>query len=166
MVISIARFMSDYYGVSLDAGYRYSHKKLKKTFKQLKRCSFKYADSNPELVGCGKIIYVRDGYGEVFPYVCPNKILVSDKECDFTIDDNRRSKSEILEGLSEMPTYVLRELLGRYKTKPSVYRIIKNELIIRGVYEDKNYKHNREVERLSVCDVDFKCRIRKRKSGR
>ncbi len=166
MVISIVRFMSDYYGVALDAGHRYSHKKLKKMFKQLKSCSFKYADSNPELVGCGKIVYVRDGYGEVFPYVCPKKVLISDKECDFTLNDNGKNRSDILEGLSEMPTYVLRELLGRYKTKPAVYRIIKNELIIRGVYEDKNYKHKKEVERLSVCDVDFKCRIRNRKSGR
>ena len=145
MVISIVRFMSDYYGISLDAGYMYSHKVLKKSFKELKRCSFKYADSNPELVGSGKIIYVKDSYGQILPYICPKRTLISNEECRFTEAGCENDNANALDELVGIPTYVLGELLSKYKNKPSFYKLIKTELVNRGVYSDKIYRCAREL---------------------
>ena len=168
MVISIVRFMSEYYGIALDAGYRYSHRKIKKTFKELKGCSFEYADDNPELVSSGKIVYVRDGYDRVFPYVCPNEKFISVKQCEFTSKEELAPEIDILSEISEMPTYMVRELLSKYKDKPSFYKIIKLELIERGVYSDKRHKSLKENS--AIADVDDKIsrrgKIRIRKRGR
>lgn len=152
MVISIVRFMSEYYGISLDAGYAYSHKVLKKTFRELKRCSFKYADSNPELVGSGEIIYVKDSYGQVLPYICPKQALISRDECKYTDVKHENDDTEVLDELVGIPTYVLGELLSKYKNKPSFYKLIKSELVSRGVYLDKIYRCARELNDESHND--------------
>lgn len=163
MVISIVSFMYDYYGITLDAGYKYSHKMVKKAFNELRRCSFRYADENPELVGSGKIVYVKDDYEKTLPYVCPCQTLISNKvyeECGFTCFEMANKNEDILEELLDMPTYMLGELLSKYKSKPSFYKMIKAELVSRGVYDDKIYKCAKELE--EVVDVDDKF-IRRRK---
>ena len=66
--------MAEYYGVTLDAGMELTHTVAKKNFKFLKGCPFRYANSNPELIKTGKIIYVSDSHGIILPYICPNKI--------------------------------------------------------------------------------------------
>ena len=168
MVISIVRFMSEYYGISLDAGYKYSHRIIKKAFRELEGCSFKYADANPELVSSGKIVYVKDGYDEVFPYICPSERFISGKKCDFTPKEEIVPEIDVLSKISEMPTYKVRELLSRYKDKPSFYKIIKLELIDRGVYSDKRHKSLKE--NIAISDVNDKFsrrgKIRIRKRGR
>lgn len=163
MVISIVKFMLDYYGICLDAGMEYSHRTLKKEFKFLKRCSFSYADSNSDLVGSGKIIYVKDSYGVIFPYKCPNEIKTCNKKCEFStkIEEEFEDRS-ILEELTEMPTYMVHELLSRYKKKPSFYRIIKAELMSRGEYDIKRYKMKREIREIEESDLNDKYQRRRK----
>lgn len=149
MIISIVSFMYDYYGITLDAGYKYSHKMLKKAFNELRRCSFRYADENPELVGSGKIVYVKDDYGKTLPYVCPCQTLISSKEyeeCGFTCFEKVNKNEGILEELLDMPTYMVGELLSKYKYKPSFYKLIKTELVSRGVYDNKIYRCIKEID--------------------
>ena len=137
MVISVVKFMLDYYGIRLNAGDVYSHRTLKKEFKFLKRCSFSYADSNRDLVGNGDIIFVRDSFDVIFPYKRPKKIKTCNKGCDYVVkeeDCDEEIDKSILEELFEMPTYVVHELLSRYKNKPSFYKVIKAELVSRGEY--------------------------------
>ena len=153
MVMSICKFLSGYYGISLNAGMSYSHKLLKKHFKFLKTCSFKYAANNPDLVKSGEIIYVKDSYGIIFPYICPNKIMFTFKECEYTEEvkeDKLDDDTSILDELCDMPTYMVHELLSKYKDKPSFYRYIKKELISRGTYENKMYKLRREIIEIEL----------------
>ena len=164
MVISIFKFLAIYYGINLDAGMNYSHKLMKKEFKFLKRCSFKYANNNQELLNDGKIIYVKDTYDEIIPYICPNKIECSNKECSYTkkvINHDEVSKKEIIEELDKLPNYIVHELLSKYKNKPSFYKIIKKELIARGIYENKKYKLEKEIN-LEEGDFDDKYQRRRK----
>ena len=96
---------------------------IQKNFRFLKTCSFKWAANNPELVKSGKIIYVRDSYGVIFPYICPNKVLTSVSECDYTekVEEEEIQDDSIIDELCEMPTYMVHELLSKYKDKPSFY---------------------------------------------
>ncbi len=163
MVISIVKFMLEYYGISLDSGEEYSHRTLKKEFKFLKRCSFNYADSNRELVGSGKIIYVRDSFDVIFPYICPEKIKTCNKRCGYSVkeEDDEDDKS-ILEELFEIPTYILHELLSKYKNRPSFYKVIKAELISRGEYGIKRFKMRREIGKIEESDLNDKCQRRQK----
>lgn len=146
MIISIVRFMMEYYGVCLNAGCRYSHKKIKKVFSGVRGCSFSYVEGHPDEVKAGKIIYVKDGYGEVLPYYSPNEPIIANEECDFVHLQKGRPNRGILNELSELPTYVLGELLSKYKRKPAIYKIVKEELISRGVYDEKIFKCSRELD--------------------
>ena len=56
----------------------------------------------------------------------------------------------ILDELEELPTYMVGELLSRYKNVPSFYRIIKRELICRGVYDNKKYKLRKETLEIEL----------------
>ncbi len=164
MVISIFKYLSSYYGINLDAGLDYSHKIIKKEFKFLKRCSFKYAYSNQELLKNGKIIYVKDTHDEIIPYICPNKIVSSNKECIYTkkeMKDKKINKEEIIKDLSNLPNYLVHELLSKYKDKPSFYKIIKKELISRGIYENKKYRIKKEID-LEEGDFDDKYQRRRK----
>lgn len=163
MEISICKFLSNYYGISLNAGGCYSHEILKKHFNFLRTCSFKYALSNMDLVRNGKIVYVKDSYGVVFPYFSPNKLLISNKACDYT--ENTKDDIpdySILTDLSNLPTYVVHELLSRYKDKPSFYRRIKNELLKRGIYQNKLYRLRKEVIKLEESDNNDKYQRRRK----
>lgn len=162
MVISIYKFLSTYYGITLDVGVECSHKQLKREFSFLQGCSFKFANNNPEMIGDGRIIYVRDSLGSTLPYITPKIIKVSDKECqyvDIQIDDDNIDFNEI----SELPTYILKELLAKYKHKPSIYRIIKNELINRGVYQNKIYKIEKEIESISYEESEINDKYKRRR---
>ena len=50
VIISIGDFLSLYYGIKLNTEREYSHKQLKKRFKFLQTCSFRYTISNANLV--------------------------------------------------------------------------------------------------------------------
>lgn len=76
MVISIFKFLREYYGITLDAGCELTHAVAKRNFK-LKGCPFWYAKANPDLIQEGKIIYVSDTHGVILPYMCPEKIKAS-----------------------------------------------------------------------------------------
>ena len=164
MVISIFKFLSRYYGIALDAGCECTHKELKKRFDFLKRCSFDYAESNPYLVGSGKIIYVMDTNNSVIPYFCPNELVESNKECCYTeskmlLEDEKY----MLEQLGNIPTYLLGELLNKYKNKPSYYKVIKSELINRGVYENKKYKINKEINKMEIEESEYDDKYKRRR---
>ena len=166
MVISVCKFLSMYYGISLDAGVEYSHKTLKKHFRFLKTCSFKFAATNMNLVKNGRLIYVRDSFGVIFPYVCPEKIMTSVKECEYTEcvkEESIEDDKSILDELDEMPTYIVHELLSRYKDKPSFYRLIKRELIARGTYENKIYKLRKEIVEIEIEESDFNDKYQRRR---
>ena len=153
MVISIYKFLSIYYGINLDAGIDLTHNLAKKNFKFLKGCPFKYASHNPDLVEDGNIIYVKDSHDIIFPYICPNKIICSVSECPYTeeiIKDELPDIKTVLEELSTLPDYIVHKLLSKYKEQPSFYKIIKKELIKRGVYETKKYKLKREMIEIDL----------------
>ncbi len=153
MVMSIFKFLQGYYGVALDAGVDLTHTVAKRNFKFLKGCPYKYAAHNPELVKNGKIVYIKDSHGTVYPYICPDIIKTTNNTCTYTEDkENNIFKDDktILEELDELPTYMVRELLSKYKDRPSFYRLIKSELIYRGVYKNKAYKLQRELIEIGL----------------
>lgn len=158
MKISIKDFISLYYGISLDANSKYSHDVIIKAFNGLKRCSFDFAEKNPELVNSGKIIYVVDDYDKTYPYICPKQILISVgcycssvKKKDSNLDNCEISRDII----RKVPTYVLHELLSVYKNRPSIYRIIRQELVCRGEYANKVYKIKKVIIEMEEYDDDI-----------
>ena len=169
MVISLFKFLNEYYGVTLDAGMELTHTLAKKSFKFLKGCSFKFALKNPDLVKCGRIIYVRDVHGVIFPYICPDKIKAAVSECTYTETIDKVDKEElsddrtILEELADMPTYMVGELLSKYKDKPSFYKVIKKELICRGTYETKKYKLRKEIIEIELEEGEFNDKYQRRR---
>ena len=165
MVISIYKFLSSYYGITVDAGKELTHKLAKRTF-NLKGCPFSYAAKNPNLIKEGNIIYVKDSHDVILPYICPNKILTSVKECEYTkeeiVSDNLDDVS-IIKELATLPDYIVHELLSRYKTKPSFYRIIKKELISRGVYDNKKYKLRKEIVEIELEEGEYDDKYQRRR---
>ena len=154
-----------YYGISIDAGKSYSHKMLLKSFSFLKTCSYDFVLKNLELVNNGMIIYVKDSYGVIVPYLCPKKILVSVSECKYTeeVVEDTVDDISILDDLCDMPTYLVHKLLSKYKNKPSFYRVIKRELISRGTYDNKKYKIRREVVEIELEESDFNDKYKRRR---
>lgn len=166
MKISIFKFLSDYYGINLDASADITHKLAKKKFKVLKGCPFKYALHNPELIKNGIIIYVKDTHNEVLPYICPNKIISSVSICSYTEEtekDDSLSDKHLLEELSTLPSYIVHKLLSKYKEEPSFYKIIKKELISRGVYENKKYKLRKEIDEIKLEEGEFDDKYQRRR---
>ena len=165
MVISIFKFLSMYYGVTLDAGMELTHAVAKRNFRFLKGCAFKTALKNPGLVKSGKIIYVADSHGVVFPYVAPEKIITSTSECSYTevVEEKPSNDKTILEELADMPTYMVHELLSKYKDKPSFYRVIKKELVSRGVYKNKKYKLRKEIIEIELEEGEYNDKYQRRR---
>ena len=165
MVISIFKFLREYYGVTLDAGCELTHAVAKRNFK-LKGCPFWYAKANPDLIQEGKIIYVSDTHGVILPYMCPEKIKASVSECTFTKTVNEEEildDKTILEDLAELPTYMVGELLSKYKDKPSFYKVIKRELTCRGRYENKKYKLRREIIEIELEESEYNDKYQRRR---
>ncbi len=166
MVISIFKFLWEYYGITLDAGAELTHKDAKKAFRFLKGCSFKGALKNPDLVQGGKIVYVSDTRGVIFPYVAPEKTKTAVTECTFsesTTKEEVPDDKSILEELADMPTYMVGELLSRYKDKPSFYKVIKKELICRGRYENKKYKLRKEIIEIELEEDEYNDKYQRRR---
>ena len=166
MVISIFKFLWEYYGITLDAGSELTHKDAKRNFRFLKGCPFKYASKNPDLVKSGKIVYVSDSHGIIFPYIAPEKAKVAITECTFTEstgDEETVDDVSILDELAEMPTYMVGELLSKYKDKPSFYKVIKRELICRGRYENKKYKLRKEIIEIELEEDEFNDKYQRRR---
>lgn len=147
MVISIFTFLEYYYGAQLDPRMHLNHKNAKKKYR-LKCCSFQYAKNNPELIKNGGIIYVKDTYGVMLPYFCPEKkrkVITEDKYVLSDEIEKLKDCKRILENLADMPTYLVGQLLSEYKYIPSFSRIIKKELKNRGVYDNKKHKLKKEI---------------------
>ncbi len=169
MVISIFKYLWEYYGITLNAGVNLSHKEVKKNFKFLKGCSFKFAAKNADLVKNGKIIYVSDSFGVIFPYFAPEKPKVAVSECTYTETVNNNelvADKSILDEIADMPTYMVGELLSKYKDKPSFYRVIKRELIYRGRYENKKYKLRKEIIEIELEEGEFYDKYQRRQKIR
>lgn len=162
MAISIFKFLSRYYGVSLNAAAKCTHLEAKQNFSFIESCSIEFAKSNKELVDKGKIVYVKDTSGVVRPYFSPSKIVTC--ECDyFELDEESFvDDRDILMELEAIPTYKLCELLGRYKNNRSFYRIIRKELMARGVYENKIHKINKEIDGLKESGENDKYKRRRK----
>ena len=45
---------------------------------------------------------------------------------------------------------MVHELLSKYKDMPSFYKVIKKELICRGIYKTKKYKLRREIIEIEL----------------
>jgi len=162
MVISIFKFLSRYYGVSLNAASTCTHLDAKQNFSFIEGCSFKFAKENGELVDKGKIVYVRDTNGIVKPYFCPSKSITN--ECIYIgiVEEISCDDKTILEELEAIPTYKVCELLSKYKKNRMFYRIIKKELIRRGIYANKIHKINKEIDSLKESDDDDKYKRRRK----
>ena len=166
MVISIFKFLWEYYGITLDAGSELTHKTAKRAFRFLKGCSFKAALKNPDLVKGGKIVYVSDAHGVIFPYVAPEKAKTAVTECTFTESKSEEKVSDdksILDEIADMPTYIVGELLSKYKDKPSFYKVIKKELICRGTYENKKYKLRKEIIEIELEEGEYNDKYQRRR---
>ena len=166
MVMSIFKFLKGYYGVALDAGTDLTHSEAKKNFRFLKGCPFKYAESNPELVQNGRIVYIKDSHGIIYPYICPETIKNVSIDCGYTeaecackLDDDRT----LIEEIDELPTYLIHELLSKYKNKPSFYRLIKRELICRGEYNKKTYKLRKETIEIKLEEGEYNDKYQRRR---
>ena len=81
MVISIFKFLSRYYGLSLNAASTCTHMDAKQNFDFIECCSFRFAKENKELVDKGRIVYVKDTNGVIKPYFCPSKCMCH--ECEY-----------------------------------------------------------------------------------
>ena len=152
--------------MALDAGVDLTHAEAKKNFRFLKGCPFKYADSNPELVKNGRIVYIKDSHGIIYPYICPETIKNVAVDCGYTgkeivrtVDDDRT----LLEEIDELPTYLVHELLSKYKNKPSFYRLIKKELICRGEYRKKKYKLRKEIREIELEEGEYNDKYQRRR---
>ena len=166
MVISIFKFLSEYYGVTLDAGCELTHVIAKKYFRFLKGCPFKYANNNPELIKTGRIIYVSDSHGIILPYICPNVIKASTCDCGYTKEEKVEDLTDdkgILDELTDMPTYMVHELLSKYKNKPSFYKVIRRELVCRGVYKTKKYKLRKEIIEIELEEGEYNDKYQRRR---
>ena len=226
MVISIFKFLSNYYGIKLDKTTKVSHKDIRSCFDFVEMPSDKKRSNEAALNN--SIVYVEDSYGKVDVYVCPEDIEVVEVEVETTeekitqalnnsaIDLNLADKyvfsdgklnateideedvkkivenselkqissyelegtkltvhigqlsveyevvvfndvnddTDLLDDLCDLPTYQLGELLSKYKRKPSFYRLIKKELVKRGVYKNKKYKLDKEIVEMEV-DKEF-----------
>jgi len=157
MVISIFKFLSRYYGITLNAAVQCTHLNAKQNFKFIKSCSTWFASNNQELVNKGKIIYVRDTHGDVKPYFCPSVIISSYEECSYDSESSLSDEFDfdidnVLNRLGNISTYEVRELLGKYKKNNMFYRLIKKELIYRGIYSNKKYKINKEMNKIMESD--------------
>ena len=161
MVISIFKFLSRYYGVSLNAASTCTHLDAKQNFSFIESCSFKFAKENDELVDKGRIVYVRDTNGVVRPYFCPSKILCY--ECEY-VEDNKVCCDDVivLDEISKIPTYKVCELLSKYKKNRTFYKIIKKELIRRGIYDNKIHKIHKEIDGLKESFSDDKYQRRRK----
>ena len=162
MAISIFKFLSRYYGVSLNAAVTCTHLDVKQNFDFIETCSITFAKDNKELVDKGKIVYVKDTNGVVRPYFSPSKSV--SRECVYVEANGETAIDDraILEELSAIPTYKVCELLGRYKKNRTFYRIIKRELIDRGIYENKIHKINKEIDGLKESMENDKYKRRRK----
>ena len=161
--ISIHKFLSRYYGMSISMEDNFSHKEIKKRFRFLKRCSFKYANLNPNLVSTGKIIYVFDTYGESIPYICPEIAVSSLDTCGTVISVSEIDNDDLfIDEILELPTYLLKEFLAKYKNKPSFYKLIKKELTSRGLYENKKYKLDKEKQKCELEESELTDKYQRR----
>ena len=163
MVISIFKFLKGYYGVALDAGVELTHATAKRNFQFLKGCPFKYAESNPELVKNGHIIYIKDTHGVVYPYICPEVVKNTIRDCEYTESLETPCDKPLLEEIDELPTYLVHELLSKYKDKPSFYRLIKKELICRGEYSKKEYKLRKEIKEIELEEGEYNDKYQRRR---
>ena len=158
MIMSIFEFLEDYYGEQLDPRTYINHKTARRKYK-LMACGVKYAKNHFDLIKCGKIVYVRDTYGIIFPYFNPKAEEMTD-ECILTEEEIEEIKmindyANVFEMLPSMSTYELGELLSEYKYVPSVSRMIKRELAVRGKYDTKIYKLRKESDKNEVEESDF-----------
>ena len=163
MKISIFKFLARYYGITLNAAVDCSHTEVIKNFDFIKVCTMKYAHENQEMVKNGKIIYVEDTFGTIKPYICPERVITTGKECDYFKKKEITDDNFFLEELSDMPTYLIRELLSRYKDKLSFYKILKKELMCRGVYQNKKHKIDKELTKITMEESDLNDKYKRRR---
>ena len=159
MTISIFNFLANYYGIYLNIESRCSHKDIQSYFKEIETCSIKYAKEHPYDVSTGRIIYVEDTYGHICAYINPKIEAVEDEHIIYSTLVNEKEDAlteAVLTELDELNNYELGLLLSKYKKNYKIYRIIKEELIKRGVYENKKFKIKKEIDEMNeerdYCD--------------
>ncbi len=177
MVISIFDFLELFYGEKLDSRTYINHKKAKKKY-HLKSCGIKYAKEHLDLIKHRGIVFVSDTYGVVLPYMCPKKdyeksFETSEKVSLPELTDEEMAtikkvsdSSFVLENIASMPTYEVGELLSEYKYIPSYARIIKRELIARGVYANKIHKLKKKILEIELEEGEFNDKYQRRQKIR
>ena len=160
MEISVFKFLERYYGITLDMACRWSHNQIQEKFIFLKSCSYEYVCCHQELVSTGKIIGVYDSNNIIKYYIPPKEII----KLNVIIDKfgNPPNDMNILNELDNIPTYKVRELLSIYKDSKSFYRLIKKELIKRGIYNNKRYKLDKEINILEESEYNDKYQRRRK----
>ena len=111
-------------------------------------------------------MYIRDSHGIIYPYICPDVIRTIVKDCEYTEEEKVDSfcdDKSILDELDELPTYMVHELLSKYKDKPSFYKLIKKELICRGEYKNKIYKLRKEIVEIELEKGDRNDKYQRRR---
>ena len=93
------------------------------------------------------------------------RIITAENECLYTekVIEKPTDDKSILEELADMPTYMVHELLSRYKDKPSFYRVIKKELVGRGVYKNKKYKLRKEIIEIELEEGEYNDKYQRRR---
>ena len=141
MKISLAKFLTHYYGYHHPNILNLRHKDVKILFPEITRCSFQYAEEHPEEVAQGSIIYVSDAYSNLAPYLAP--VLKNDFECeDFEVEKKKTEKLEKIteEDLKDLTRWELIETLRQYKDYCSCYRKIQQEMKFRGMKAKRKVK--------------------------
>ena len=87
--MELSKFMKKYYGISHRDIRTMTHDIASKFFQGLERTSFTYVQKNPELLGQGKVILVKDANNNIAPYIVPEMIIDAEEQYDIAslIDD-------------------------------------------------------------------------------
>lgn len=138
--ITLVRFLNTYLNIDNENLSKITHKDIKELMPNLKRCSFKYAIENKELVYSGHIILVKDRLNNVVPYIKPNIITTKFRNnVSMTIKENK-----VIKDIYEMSNNELYKVMVRTKS-PKQLKELKKEIKNRKKMEEKKYdKHKRK----------------------
>ena len=148
-IITLAKFISRYLGVSGLNLKKLSHEDVKHLIPNLKRSTFALINSHPEEINSGNIVLVTDGK-KVIPYYIP--AITNNNLNQVIIEEDRIKAQKTIPNYSDMKIYELKELLNVKFNGRSVSRHARNELEDRGVVLRKKY--NRQEFKKWRCEYE------------
>lgn len=148
--ITLAKFLTRYYGIQHPNILNLSHNDVKILFEQVERSSFEYAEQNPDMVAKGEIVFVEDKYN-VIPYKAP-QINMDYEFVDMECSKTGKKKPEVIteEDLKTLSKDELLKKLKEYRAYCHYYKLVVKEVKLRGMKErklkDDKYKRESEVK--------------------